>query len=125
VYVVLAPTVTDEAASSVVELVSGPTARLAPGLLEPFRIDPEAGVNTALSCAVDAANEVEQATVALRPSGTAGMLAQPPIAAPPLSNVTVPHSAVLLVPAVTVAISVTFWLVTGALGVASRPVVVG
>src|SRR6476619_4359832 len=53
------------------------------------------------------------------------MLEQPGIAAPRLVNVTVPHRAVLLVPAVTVAISVTFWLVTGALGVASSSVVVG
>src|SRR5690348_7096750 len=112
-YVVLAPTVIDEAAFSVVELVSGPTTRFVPGLLEPLRIDPDAGVNTALSCAVDAGNEVEQATVALRPLGTAGMPAQPLIAAPPFSNVTVPHSAVLLVPAVTVAITVTLSLVTG------------
>src|ERR1700748_464145 len=52
------------------------------------------------------------------------MLEQPGIAAPPFANVTVPHRAVLLVPAVTVAMSVTFWLVTGALGVSSSSVVV-
>jgi hypothetical protein len=53
------------------------------------------------------------------------MFAQPPIAAPWFANVTVPHSAVLLAPAVTVAIKVTLWFVTGADGVASRAVVVG
>src|ERR1700760_4524175 len=59
-YVVLGPTVTDEAAFSVVELASGPTTRFVPELFEPFRIDPPAGVNTALNCTVDAGNEVEQ-----------------------------------------------------------------
>jgi hypothetical protein len=125
VKVVLEPTVTEDAAVSVVEVESRPTVSRAPGLVEPLRIDPEVGLNTARSCAVDAANDVEQATVALRPLGTAGMLAQPGIAPAPFSNVTVPHRAVLLVPAVTVAINVTLWLVTGALGVASSPVVVG
>lgn len=60
---------TDDDAVSVVELESGAIARLAPGRLEPFRIDPEVGMNMALSYAVEAANDVEQATVALRPLG--------------------------------------------------------
>lgn len=75
-YVVFVPTSIDDGADSVAELVSGRVARLVPGLLEPFRIDPGAGMNTALSCAVDAANEVEQATVAPRPLGAAGMFAE-------------------------------------------------
>jgi hypothetical protein len=120
----LEPTLTDDAAASLVELVSGPIARRVAGLLDPCRIEPEAGTNTALSCPVDAANEVEQATVALLPFGTAGMFAQPPMAAPRFSNVTVPHRAVLVAAVLTVATSVTLWLVTGAPGVVSRLVVV-
>ena len=47
------------------------------------------------------------------------------MAAPPFSNVTFPQRAVLLVPAVTVAINVTLWLVPGEAGVTSRLLVVG
>src|SRR5262249_44790132 len=74
---------------------------------------------------VEAAKDVEQATVALCPLGTTGVFVHPAIAAPPFVNVTLPHSAVLLVPAVTVAIRVTFSFVTSAIGVTRRPDVVG
>ncbi len=66
------------------------------------------------------------ATVALWPLGATGMLTQPPIAAPPSANVTVPHRAVLpVVTELTVAISVTPWFVTAGVGEASTAVVVG
>jgi hypothetical protein len=125
VYVELAPTVTEDSASSDVELESGATGNPLLALTEPFRIDPTVGVKTALSCAVDAANEVEHATVALWPLGATGRLAQPPMAAPSSSKVTVPHRAVLTVPAVPVAINVTQWFVTGIADATNRSVVVG
>jgi len=88
-------------------VASGAIVSLSLGLAEPMRIDSEVGANTALSCAVDAANDVEQATVALVPLGAAGRFVQPRIDAPPFWNVTVPQNAVLLVPPLTVAINVT------------------
>src|ERR1700733_15044701 len=115
---------TDPEGSSEVELESGPTASVPAELDEPFKMDPAVGVKTALSCALDAANDVEQATVALWPLGVTAMFAQPLIATPPFSNVTPPHRAVLLVPAVTVAIRVTVWLATGEDGVTSTLIVV-
>jgi hypothetical protein len=107
VYVELAPTVTDAETSSDVELESGATASPRLALAEASRIDPVVGVKTALSWAVDAANDVEHATVALWPLGATARSAQPPMGTPLPSNVTVPHRAVLTVPAVTVAINVT------------------
>lgn len=96
------------------------------GLTEPLSTEPAAGVKTAVICAADAANEVEHATVALGPLGTTGMFTHPAIAPPPSSYVTAPHRAVLaVVTEVTVAISVTPWFVTGAVGDASNAVVVG
>ena len=122
----LAPTVTELATSSEVDVESGPTVRLSAGLTDPFRTEPAVGVNTAVSCAVDAANDVEHATVALWPLGVTGMFAHPLIVALPSSNVAAPHSAVLLLaPEVTVAISVTPSLVTAVAGDANRAVVVG
>jgi hypothetical protein len=96
------------------------------GLTEPLRTEPAVGVKTAVSCARDAANDVEHATVALWPLGVTGMLVHPLIGPPFSSNATAPHRAVLpLVTDVTVAISVTRSLVTGAAGEASTAVVVG
>jgi hypothetical protein len=62
---VLDPTSIVGDAPKEVELESGLTVRGSTGLDEPFRIDPAVGVKMVLSCAVDAGNEVEQATVAL------------------------------------------------------------
>ncbi|MGO9892116.1 MAG: hypothetical protein ACLP0L_30040 [Solirubrobacteraceae bacterium] len=122
----LEPTLTDAVASSEVVVVSGPTTSASAGLAEPFRTDPAAGVNTAVSCAVDAANDVEQATVALCPLGVTAVFTQPLIAVAPSLKVTVPQSAVpLLELEVTVAISVTPWFVTAAAGDDSNAVVVG
>ena len=120
------PTVTELATLSEVDVESGPIARLSAGLTDPLRTEPAVGVKPAVSFAVDAANEVEQATVALWPLGVTGMFAHPLIVVPASSNVTDPHSAVLvLAREVTVAISVTPWLVTAAAGDARRAVVVG
>ena len=77
VNVVLEPTLTDAVASSEVVVVSGATTSPSAGLAEPFRTDPAVGVNTAVSCAVDAANDVEQATVALCPLGVTATFTQP------------------------------------------------
>jgi hypothetical protein len=123
---VLDPTLTEGDTSRSVALESGPTVMASAGLTDPLRTEPVAGVKTAVSCAADAANEVEHATVALWPLGVTGMFTHPPIAPPPSSNVTAPHRAVLpLVTEVTVAISVTPWFVTGAVGEDSNAVVVG
>jgi hypothetical protein len=65
VYVVPAPTLTELDASSEVEVESGPIVMPSVGLLEPFKTEPAAGVNVAVRCTVDAAKDVEQATVAL------------------------------------------------------------
>jgi hypothetical protein len=126
VYVVLEPTLIEGDASSDVAVESGPTVMLSVGLTEPLRIEPVLGVKTAVSCAFDAANDVEHATVALWPRGVTGMFAHPRIAPPAFSNVTAPQSAVLpAVTDVTVAISVTPWFVTGAAGEVSKAAVVG
>ena len=126
VYVVSAPVLTLGDASSDVELESRPTTTVSPGLTEPARIEPAVGENAALRLAVDAANEVEHATVALWPFGVTARSAHPSIGAPPSSKVTVPKSAVLVLTIdVTVAINVTGWLVTALVGGASRLVVVG
>ena len=98
---------TDDDASSDVDVASGAIVSNSVGLAELLRIDPDVGMNTAISCAVDATNDVEHANVALVLLGPTGMFAHPLIAAPPFSNVTVPESVVLLVPALTVAINVT------------------
>ena len=122
----LDPTLTKRETSRDVAVESGATVMPSAGLTEPLRTEPVVGVKTAVSCAADAANEVEHATVALGPLGTTGIFAHPPIAPPLSSNVTAPHRAVLpLVTEVTVAISVTAWFVTGAVGDASNAVVVG
>ena len=126
VYVVLTPTLTLGDASSEVELESGPTTNVWPGLTEPATIESGPGEKTALRLAVDAANDVEHATVAPWPLGVTGMFAHPAIGASPFSKVTVPDSAVFVVTTdVTVAINVTDWLVTARSGDTSRLVVLG
>ena len=121
----LSPTVTELVTSSEVDVESGATVMLSTGLTELFSTEPAVGVKTAVSCAVDAANDVEHATVALWPLGVTARFAHPLIGVPPSSKVTAPHSAVLLLaPDVTVAMSVTVSLVTALPGDASSAAVV-
>ena len=62
-------------------------------------------------------------TVTLWPLGRTGSFEQPLTAFPPLLNVTVPVGGAPVTLAVTVAIMVTVWLATGAVGNTSSPVV--
>jgi hypothetical protein len=118
------PTVTELGRVSEVEVESGATERLT-WPEEPFRIEPAGGVKVALIWTAEAANDVEQATVALWPLGVTGRPTQPPTGVPPSAKVTVPPRSVLLVAELTVAISATVWFVIGAVGEARTAVVVG
>ena len=85
-------------------------------LVEPATIAPALGVKIAVSCAVDAANDVWHATVTLCPLGVTGMPAQPLIGVPSSSKDNVPDGAAPVTVDVTDEINVTFSLVTAVLG---------
>jgi hypothetical protein len=104
------------------ELESRATETLRLPLLEPGAIDPGPGVNTAVTCAGDAAaaKDVSQAALVLVAELTAPV--QPAIGAPWFSNVTVPAMEPALL---TSAKNVTGWLVTRELEEATSDVLLG
>jgi hypothetical protein len=73
-------------------------------------------MKTALTWTVEAANEVSHVTVTACPVGSTGTLAQPPMSPSPLLKSTAPEGGASPALAVTVAIRVTGWFVTGAVG---------
>jgi hypothetical protein len=92
-------------------------------LVEPVTFEPAVGVKTAVSSAVEAANDVRQTTVTLWPVGVTDTFAHPRISLPPLLNETAPDGAPALTLEVTVAIKVSVSFATGAFGDANRVVV--
>ena len=111
-------------ASSEVELGAGPTRTLSIGLTDPVRNEPSLGVNTAVSCAVEAANAVEQSAVTLCAVGETGTSPHVPIVAPPFSNATVPAGNGAPIAELTVAVKVTVSFVTAVPGEACSTVAV-
>jgi hypothetical protein len=109
-------------ASSDVELDAGSMATLSIGLLDPVRTEPALGVNTAVSCAVEAAKAAEQRAVTLCALGETGTSPQVGIAAPPFSNATVPDGNGAPMLELTVAVKVTVSFVTAVPGDASSAV---
>ena len=84
--------------------------KLRAALVEPITSEPGVGVNTAVSCAGEAAaaNDVPQVTVTVGVGGVGvGTAAQPAIGLPPFSNATDPKGDTLLRLDATVATSVT------------------
>ena len=82
-------------------------------------------VKTAVSRGEEAGNEVWQVTVTVCPVGAIDSSAQPLIALPPFSNVSVPEGSAAVLVDVTEANNVTGWFVTAEVGEAINPVVVG
>jgi hypothetical protein len=60
------------------------------GLTDPVRIESGVGVKAAVSDAIEAANVVEQSTVALSDDAETGTSPHVPISTPPFSKETVP-----------------------------------
>jgi hypothetical protein len=119
---VLAPTFTVFDASTEIKLESRPTLTLPIALVEPVTFEPAAGVKTAVSSAVEAANDVQQTTVTLWPVGVTATFAHPLISSPLFVNVIAPDGAAARTLEVTVAIKVRVSFATGAFGDASRVV---
>jgi hypothetical protein len=92
------------------------------GLVELIRLEPEAGTKSAVSDGVEAPNEVWQDTVTLWPVGATGRSEQPLITFPPFLKITAPDGLASLALAVTVAIRVSIWFVTGPGGDVVSPV---
>jgi hypothetical protein len=107
-----------------VELGAGPTGRLATGLTDPVRNEPAVGVNTAVSCAVEAAKTVEQPTVTLCALGETRTSPHVLIGEPRFSNATFPAGYGAPMAELTVAVKVTGSFVTAVSGDAASAVAV-
>jgi hypothetical protein len=91
---------------------------------EPATPELASGVKVAVSCSGEASAENETRHVAVgRDEETGSSEHEPPIGTPKIANVSDPDMGAGLVPADTVATSVTTWLVTGEAGEAPSDVV--
>jgi hypothetical protein len=125
VYVVAEPECAFAEASRETEGESRPMVRDSTRLADDVTPECRPDVKTAVRRGDEAGNDVWHVAVTVCPVGAIDTSAQPLIALPPFSNVSVPDGSALLSVVVTVANNVTGWFVTAEVDEAVNPVVVG